>query len=75
MFSLEEYIVPTLKNCVVHWKRYVDSTHAYIEPDKIDYSMNKLNTYDKQIQFTFEIEKDQRISSLDASIRRLTNGD
>ena len=37
--------------------------------------MNKLNTYDKQIQFTFEIEKDQRISSLDASIRRLTNGD
>ena len=74
MCSLEEAIVPTLKDCLVHWKRYVDDTHAYIEPEKIDYVMKKLNTYHQQIQFTYEIEKYQRISFLDVSIRRLTNG-
>ena len=36
--------------------------------------MKKLNIYLKQIQFTYELEKDQRISLLDVSIRRLANG-
>ena len=70
MCSLEESIVPTLKD----WKRYIDDTHAYIKPSKIDYLMKKLNTYHEQIQFTYELEKYQRISFIDVSIRRLTNG-
>ena len=45
MCSLEDSIVPTLKDCLVHWKRYVDETYVYIEPGKIDYIMKKLNTY------------------------------
>ena len=73
MCSLEESIVPTLKDCLVQWKRYVDDTHAHIEPDKIDYVIKKLNIYHQQIQFTYELEKYQRISFLDVSIRRLTN--
>ena len=36
--------------------------------------MKKLNTYHQQIQFTYELEKYQRISFLDISIRRLFNG-
>ena len=55
-------------------KKKVDDTHAYIEPDKIDYIMEKLDTYHQQIQFTYELEKYQRISFLDISFRRLTNG-
>ena len=74
MCSLEESIVPTLKYFLVHWKRYVDDTHVYMEPDKIGYVMKKLNTYHQQIQFTYELEKYQHISFLDVSIRRLTNG-
>ena len=74
MCSLEEAIVPTLKDCLVHWKRYVDDTHVYVEPEKIDYVMEKLNNYHQQIQFTYELEKYQRISFLDVLIRRLTNG-
>ena len=58
----------------MHWKRYVDDTHAYIEPEKIDYVMKKLNTYHQQIQFTYELEKYQKILFLDVSIRRLTHG-
>ena len=57
----------------MHWKRYFDDTHAYIEPEKIDYIMKKLNTYHQQIQFTYELEKYQRILFLDVLIRRLTN--
>ena len=72
MSSFEEAIVPTLKDCFVHWKRYVDDTHAYIEPGKIDYVIKKLNTYHQQTQFTYELEKYQRISFLDVSIGRLT---
>ena len=74
MRSLEESIVPTLKDCLVHWKRYVNDTHAYIETDKIDYIIRKLNTYHHQIQITYELENYQRILFLDVSIRILTNG-
>ena len=74
MCSLEEAIVPTLKDSLVHWKRYLDDTHAHIEPERIDYVIKKLNTYHQQIQFNCKLEKYLRISFLDVSIRRLTNG-
>ena len=74
MCSLEEAIVPRLKNCLVQWKIYVDDTHVCIEPEKIDYVIKKLNTYHQKIEFTHKLEKYQRISFLDVSIRRLTNG-
>ena len=72
MCLLKKSIVLALNNCLVHWKRYVDDTHVYIKPDKVDYVLKKLNTYHKQIQFTYELQKDQRISFLDVSIRRIT---
>ena len=65
--------MPTLKDCLVHCKRYVDDTHVYIEPDKIDHIMKKLNFYYQEIQFTYEFEKYHRVSFSDVSIRRLTN--
>ena len=49
MCSLEGSIVPTLKDCLVYWKRYVNDPRAYIKPGKIDYVMKKLNTYNQQI--------------------------
>ena len=36
MCSLDEVIVPTLKDSLMHWKRYVDDTHAYLDFKKID---------------------------------------
>ena len=74
MYSLEKSILPTLKGCLVHSKRYVDDTHAYIDSDKIDYVMKKLNTYHQQTQVTYKLEKYQRVSFLDVPIRKLTNG-
>ena len=72
MCLLKKSVVLALNNYLVHWKRYVDDTHVYIKPDKTDYVLKKLNTYHKQIQFTYELQKDQRISFLDVSIRRIT---
>ena len=74
MCSLEESIVPTFKDSLVHCKRYDDDTLAYIQSHKIDYFMKKLNTYLKQTQLTIELKQDQSILFLDVSIRRLTNG-
>ena len=73
--SLEEAIVPTLKTvlCIGKYK-LMRHMHIYSQPEKIDYIIKKLNTYHQQIQFTYELENYQRISFLDVSIRRLTNG-
>ena len=65
MYSFEELIVPTIKDCLVIGKDTL-MTHTHIVLDKIDYVMKKLNTY--------ELEKVQHISFLDVSIRRLTLG-
>ena len=67
---LEKPIVPALKDCLLHWKQYVDDTHAHIKPDNV---MKKLNNYHQKIQFTYNLEKYQHIS-LYVSIRRLTKG-
>ena len=45
MCSLEETIIPILRNCLVQWKRDVDDTHAYINPEKTGSVMRKLNSY------------------------------
>ena len=36
MMSLEKAILPTIKNHVVHWSRYVHDTHAYINPQNLN---------------------------------------
>ena len=63
--SLEQSTIPTLKDCLAHWKRYIDDTPAYIKSGKIDFVMKKMNTYHQQIQFTYELEWYQRILFLE----------
>ena len=54
------------------WKRYVDDTITYIKPISINYVLSVLNSFHKNIKFTFEEEKDNKISFLDVLI--LSNG-
>ena len=70
MISLEEAILPSIKKHVAHWKRYVDDTYAYIDPSKIEFVLEKLNSYHPNIQFTHEIEENQKITFLDVLIIR-----
>ena len=45
MVSLEEATLPSIKKHVVHCKRCVDDTHAYIDPSKIEFVLEKLNSH------------------------------
>ena len=65
------YMKRIRENGVQHYKRFVDDTftlvHKNTEKDKI---VDILNSYDNQIQFTCEEEKDEMISFLDVRIKR-----
>ena len=73
MTSLEEDLILTLKSYLCNWKRYVDDTHAYVEPTKVEFILNKLNNYHPNINFTFELEKNNEINFLDVLIKRVNN--
>ena len=70
MISLEEAILPSIKKHVAHWKRYVDDTHLYIDPSKIELVLEKLNSHHPNIQFIHGIEENQKITFLDVLITR-----
>ena len=74
MTELEENIIPELDH-LYHWKRYVDDTHAYIEVEYLNDVIEKLNSFDENIQFTFELEKNKCLSFLDVLIERKENGE
>ena len=71
MTSLEEDLIPTLKSYLCNWKRYVDDTHAYVDPTKFEFILNKLNNYHLNINLTFELEKNNE--RLDVLTKRVTN--
>ena len=73
MISLEEDLVPTLKLCLCNWKRYVVETHAYIEPTKAEFTLNKLNNYHLNIEFRFELEESNEINFSDVHMKRVNN--
>ena len=70
MTSLEEEVIPKLTSCLCNWKRYVDDTHAYDNPEKVNFILTKLNLYHPNIQFTFKLEKSKQITFLDVLIKR-----
>ena len=73
MASLEEDLIPTLKSYLGNWKRYVDDTHAYIDPTKVGFILNKLTIYHPNINFTFELDKSNEIKFLEVLIKRVNN--
>ena len=62
MTSLEEEVIPKLTPYLYNWKRYVNDTHAYVNSEKVDFILTKLNSYHPNIQFTFELEKKKQIT-------------
>ena len=69
---LEEKFMHRIKTeGVHHYKRFVDDTFTLVHKDTDkDTILHILNSYDNEIQFTCEEEKDQRISFLDVNIER-----
>ena len=43
---------------------------VYVNPEKVDFILTKLNSYHPNIQFTFELEKNKQITFLDVLVKR-----
>ena len=70
MVELERILLPRLTEYMTPWKRYVDGTIATIKLTSIDYVLMILNTFQKNIKFTYELEINRKISFLDVLLIR-----
>ena len=65
MVELERIVVPTLATYLRFWRRYVDDTICFVKIGSIEYILSVINNFHEKIQFTYEIEKDSKLSFLD----------
>ena len=70
MVELKTSVIPNLSNKVKLWKRFVDDTYCLARLEYIDKIWLALNSFHKDIKFTFEIAKDNTIPFLDILIIR-----
>ena len=61
--ELERTTLPTLKEHMSLWKRYVDDTISYIKEKSTEHVLSKLNRYHGNIKFTYEIENNGKLPS------------
>ena len=71
--NIEEQAVATYTRTVPLWLRYVDDTFAAVHKDGIDDSHEPLNRQNTDIQFTKEIEENDKIPFLDCLVTRDNN--
>ena len=64
MVELERTIIPSLSDKIKFWKRYVDGTIVFVKTNKINNILSSLNSYYSNIQFTMEIEQNNKIPFL-----------
>ena len=70
MVELERTLLPRLTEYMTPWKQYVDDTIATRKLTSIDHVLMILNTFHKNIKFTYELEINKKISCLDISLIR-----
>ena len=70
MVDMERNVIPKLSTHMTKWKRYADDIITYLKPTSIDYVISTLNSFHKNIKFTFEEEEEKNISFSDVSILR-----
>ena len=70
MVELETSIIPTLGRSLLKWKRYVDNTFCYVKIGTVNDILNKLNDFHQNIQFTYELEKNNKLAFLDVLLIR-----
>ena len=64
-FMLETRIIPTVTDSISHWGRYVDNTFVFIKKGCVEHVLARLNSFHKNIQFTFELENQNKLPFLD----------
>ena len=70
MVELERVIIPKLSQHLQFWKHYVDDTICFVRDGCQEFVLSCLNSFHNSIQFTYEIERENKISLLDMLIIR-----
>ena len=70
MAELETRIIPTVTNSISHWRRYEDYTFVFIKKGCVEDALERLNFFHKNIQFTYELENQNKLPFLDVLLIR-----
>ena len=70
MVELETPIILTLGRPLLKWKRCVDNIFCYMKIGTVNDILNKSNGFHQNIQFTYELEKNNNTSFLDVLLIR-----
>ena len=73
MIELENSLLPKLTKYITFWKRYVDDTIYFVTKGTTEFIISVLNSFNKNIQFTFEKENNETITFSDILISRKRN--
>ena len=73
MVHLERTLIPKLTEPMNPWKRYVEDTISIIKETSISRVLTVLNSFHKNIEFTYEMEENGKIAVLDVLIIRNNN--
>ena len=65
MTELENKLVPTLKEHLSFWRRYVDDTLCFVKEGSCEFVLAFINNFHPNIKFTYETERNNMISFLD----------
>ena len=74
MVELETTLVPTMREWISLWFRYVDDTFTFVKKGGIEFVLQKLNSFHESIKFTFDKEADGSIAFLDVKVKRDADG-
>ena len=69
----ERSLVLKLSNYIKFWKRFVDDTITFANIEAIDRILTVLNSFDPNIQFTYETEENSKLPFLDVMLCRKDN--
>ena len=73
MVELETRIMPTVTDNISHWRRYEDDTFLFIKKGYVEHVLARLNSFHKNIQFTYELENQNKLPFLDVLLIRRGN--
>ena len=65
MVELETTVVPKLEDHVKKWRRFLDDTIAYVKTGSVEYVLSVLNSFYKNIKFTYEEKQNNALQLLD----------
>ena len=63
IIELERSLIPNLRK-IKFWRRYVDDTICFVKIGSIEYIRSVLNSFHKNIQFTYEVESNAKLPFL-----------